>query len=68
MGLVIVWYLDLHRMVDFQGRYDIPYTDPMGLVYLPIHLPYKSTIHVGKYTIRGSFGIYVVKIDFLIST
>ena len=23
----------------------------MGLVYLPIDLPYKLTIHVGKYTI-----------------
>ena len=22
----------------------------MGLVYLPTNLPYKSTIHVGKYT------------------
>ena len=29
----------------------------MGLVYLPIHLPYKSTIHVGKiHHSHGSYG------------
>ena len=48
-------------MVDFQGRYDIPYTNPM--VYSPT-FTIKSYINVGKYTIHGSFGIYVAQIDF----
>ena len=30
------------------------------LVYLPTNLPYKSTIHVGKYTIHGLYGYYGV--------
>ena len=36
----------------------------MGLVYLPTWNPYKSTIHVGKYTIHGWYGFtrYVLKV------
>ena len=35
--------------------YPIPYHPCM--LYLDLHLPYKSTIHVGKYTIHGCYGL-----------
>ena len=30
------------------------FVESMGRVYLPTNLPYKSTIHIGKYTAKTS--------------
>ena len=32
----------------------------LGLVYLPIHLPLKDQLNVGKYTIHGSYGYWEI--------
>ena len=37
----------------------------MGLVYLPTWIPWKSTIHVGKYTIHGSYGTNLSWMNFI---
>ena len=51
------WIINLINI--FQHARSVEFLVPMGfmgLVYLSLHLPYKSTIHVGKYTIHGSYG------------
>ena len=52
VGIRLLWVTE-NTLHDGQSY---PMTDPWDERYIYPHLPYKSTIHVGEYTIHGSYG------------